>query len=93
MTKPTREPPLTAAADRRAGELKPQHANGFIPWLADWPQYKQACFLSWDDRCDMLIGPCCCGAWHQVDEFEVCGDVLLRYGEVVPSRIMEPSDG
>lgn len=60
--------------------------NGLWAWPEDWPWYKQMCFGSWDDRCDMLVGPCACGAWHQEGEFEwdEKRQVLYRYGEVVP---------
>ena len=28
------------------------------------------------DRCDMLAGPCCCGAWHNVkDSLETIGEI------------------
>lgn len=50
-------------------------------WPEDWPQYKQACFSSFDSRCDLLVGPCACGAWHMPGEFKFKNGVLLRYGE------------
>lgn len=50
-------------------------------WPKDWPQYKQACFSSFDSRCDLLVGPCACGAWHMPGEFEYTNEVLIRYGE------------
>lgn len=57
----------------------------FIPWPDNWPEYKQHCFSSWSDSCDMLVGPCRCGAWHQPGEFEWKDGVLHRYGELVDS--------
>ena len=55
-------------------------------WPKDWPWYKQACFGGWDKRCDVIKGPCACGAWHDEGEFEFDGETLYRYGEPVPCR-------
>jgi len=57
--------------------------NGLRVWPKDWPQYKQVCFGSFEDRCDMLVGPCACGAWHEKDEFELKAGTLYRYNEPV----------
>jgi hypothetical protein len=57
-----------------------------IGWPDEWPIYKQGCFGSWDDCCDMLVGPCKCGAWHQPGEFELCYGLLFRYGQQVPTK-------
>ncbi len=46
-------------------------------WPDDWPEYYNAC----NEPCDMLIGPCCCGAWHQPHEFQIIDDKLYRDGE------------
>ena len=54
-----------------------------VPWPRDWPWYKQACYGSWESRCDMLVGPCRCGAWHEPGEFEYRAGVLYRYGKAV----------
>lgn len=27
-------------------------------------------FNGTSQRCDMLIGPCCCGAWHTLDDWK-----------------------
>lgn len=56
-----------------------------ISWPKEYPLYKQPCFFSWEDACDTLVGPCCCGAWHQKNEFELKDGVLYRYGEEVGS--------
>jgi len=32
------------------------------------------------ERCDMLVGPCCCGAWHSEDEaIKILLDRLRKY--------------
>ena len=57
--------------------------SGMVPWPDDWPWYKQQCFCGWQNRCDMLVGPCACGASHQEGEFTLTvGGVLYRRGEV-----------
>jgi len=59
-------------------------SNDFKVWPAEWPLYKQHCFSSFVDACDMLVGPCACGAWHRPGEFEFLGGrVLMRNGEQV----------
>ena len=54
-----------------------------VPWPATWPRYNQ----TGQDDCDMLVGPCCCGAWHLWTEFEILDlsdrKVLYRYGKEV----------
>ena len=57
-----------------------------IPWPKTWPKYKQTCFSNWDDACDLVVGPCVCGAWHQKGEFTFRKGVLRRYGEEVAVR-------
>lgn len=52
-------------------------------WPIDWPWYKQGCFVSFDQRCDALVGPCSCAASHKENEFELRDGLLYRYGERV----------
>lgn len=52
-------------------------------WPKDWPWYKQACWSTFADRCDTLVGPCSCGAWHGEGEFTYQDGILRRYGEQV----------
>lgn len=63
-----------------------------VSWPTDWPVYKQSCFGSFDDRCDMLVGPCACGASHQPGEFELRTDGLYRYDKKVDGRDTSNSD-
>lgn len=58
-------------------------AKEFKGWPEDWPKFKQPCFGSWESACDMLVGPCACGASHDPGEFEFKHGVLYRYGSVV----------
>ena len=52
-------------------------------WPNDWPRYKQVCFANWTDACDMLVGPCSCGAWHREGEFLFEHGVLRKNGKPV----------
>ncbi len=38
--------------------------SGMIPWPADWPDRH----YNGREPCDMLVGPCSCGAFHREDE-------------------------
>lgn len=57
-------------------------SKNLVPWPEDWPVYRQS-----SESCDMLVGPCCCGAWHQPGEFELIENEeythMLRFGEAV----------
>ncbi len=61
-------------------------SSSWIPWPDDWPAYRQECFSSDTDNCDMLEGPCRCGAWHTPGEFVYEFGVLTRRGEVVETQ-------
>lgn len=42
--------------------------NRFIVYPEHWePYYNGGC----SDPCDMLQGPCACGAWHYLYEWEI----------------------
>ena len=65
--------PTEAILEAWAQHLRPKYTtvlytnqqSGLLPWPDDWLDYRyNAC----NDPCDMLIGPCACGAWHTVDE-------------------------
>lgn len=45
------------------------------PWPKDWP-------LNYNGNstpCDMVIGPCACGAWHNDGEFFDCPECNVPY--------------
>lgn len=50
-----------------------------VPWPEDWPKYQQSA----SGFCDMLIGPCICGAWHESGEFQLKDHKLYRLGIAV----------
>jgi hypothetical protein len=46
-------------------EILEKYPNGFVPWPAAWTdRHYNGC----NEPCDLLIGPCRCGAWHSEDE-------------------------
>lgn len=39
--------------------------NDFVGYPEHWPVYRNPSVI-----CDMLQGPCACGAWHTLDEWK-----------------------
>jgi hypothetical protein len=65
--------PTEAILEAWAQHLRPKHTtvlhvnqqSGLLSWPDDWFDYRyNAC----NKPCDMLIGPCACGAWHKIKE-------------------------
>jgi hypothetical protein len=53
--------------------------SGIVPWPADWnDRHYNAC----NEPCDMLCGPCSCGAWHCEGE-EWVQVVLKKHNAVI----------
>jgi hypothetical protein len=49
---------------------KGERMNNSLPsqlicYPSDWPKH----FNANTEPCDMLQGPCCCGAWHDLNEW------------------------
>jgi hypothetical protein len=38
---------------------------GYTPWPEQWTDYH---YNGCEEPCDMLFGPCVCGAWHTLDD-------------------------
>ena len=53
--------------------------SGMASWPDNWPKY----WHSNTEPCDMAVGPCSCGAWHQAGEFVFDGQTLFRRGQSV----------
>ena len=52
--------------------------NGTLGWPTEWMDYNYNC----NECCDMLIGPCSCGAWHsETDEW--VRETLARHNAVI----------
>ena len=51
--------------------------NIFLPMPNEWiGQYYNAC----TEPCDMLVGPCVCGASHHIDEWLISRKKLTKSG-------------
>ena len=59
-----------ASAEERTGVPLPHLAT---PWPIHWPKYYNG-----RDPCDMLIGPCSCGATHSAGEFSLRDDGMIQ---------------
>ena len=42
--------------------------NGMVAWPDGWDGQN---YNGTNEPCDMLVGPCSCGAWHHEDEYWV----------------------
>jgi hypothetical protein len=56
---------LTLFCGLRPKRVLPRDDNGLVAWPDDWTL---RCYNACSEPCDMLIGPCSCGAWHIEDE-------------------------
>jgi hypothetical protein len=54
--------------------------NGLLGYPQDWPSRYNAC----NEPCDMLIGPCACGAWHTEDEEWVQEALKIHHTIIIP---------
>ena len=56
--------------------------NGLLAYPDDWvPMYNGS-----TEPCDMLVGPCSCGAWHQPDDTHV-EDALKENNAKISNRL------
>lgn len=62
----------------RDRELTRKNDGNFVSWPHGWPKYRQPFLGGEDDYCDMLVGPCVCGAWHERGEFILVDGVIHR---------------
>ena len=64
------EPPVVRPLFRRDKVAAPyrtiDYHNNLLAYPEDWPKYYNGGVL-----CDMLQGPCNCGAWHHLDEWQI----------------------
>jgi len=50
-----------------------KYLNNFIEYPSHWPIYMNGYI-----ECDMLQGPCRCGAWHDLNEWEIQGLIKIQ---------------
>lgn len=56
-------------------------ASELLSWPSDW---EWRYFNGGSDPCDMLVGPCACGAWHHAGEWGKADHVCARMFAGVP---------
>jgi hypothetical protein len=59
--------------------ILPRAGNGLVAWPSDWTDYHHNAS---HEPCDMLVGPCSCGAWHKETE-EWVRATLTRHHAVI----------
>ena len=65
---------------RRVPKIRLECANGMTPWPDAWTDYRyNAC----NEPCDMLVGPCACGATHLPTEKWVQEKLTAHNAEIV----------
>jgi hypothetical protein len=69
LRRPHAAPPTVLKRDR----------NGLVPWPAEWAGYH---YNARKEPCDVLVGPCSCGAWHTETEDWV-REALARHNAVI----------
>jgi len=57
--------------------------NGFVGWPPEWTEHR---YNARHEPCDMLVGPCCCGAWHLAAE-EWVQDVLRKHHATISENL------
>jgi hypothetical protein len=71
---------MFVALRNRATKQRLRRNNGFVPWPTDWTDRRHnAC----NDPCDMLVGPCSCGAWHDTNEKWVRAALSKHDAEII----------
>jgi hypothetical protein len=69
----------------RVAKRPVQRVNGLVPWPEDWTDRHdplRGC-PGGREPCDMLVGPCSCGAWHLETEAWVQGLLNKHHAEIV----------
>lgn len=55
--------------------------------LLAWPRDWQFRYRNGGEECDVLVGPCSCGAWHHAEEWSDHPDNILSQGFDMTRRI------
>jgi hypothetical protein len=77
--------PTEVILDAWAQHLRPKYhtilkaENGMVPWPDDWLDFN---YNASNEACDMLVGPCSCGAWHTLEQDWVIAKLLEHNTEV-----------
>ena len=65
---------------RAAAKQQLKRINGSVPWPQDWTDRH---YNGGREPCDMLVGPCSCGAWHQESEDWVQAMLFKHNAEII----------
>lgn len=65
-----------ATTTKLSGHVAKIYYRHPVSKLVGWPDEVPKNYNGQSQACDMLEGPCCCGAWHQPGEFT--GDFEIR---------------
>jgi hypothetical protein len=57
-----------------------KRVNGMVPWPTEWTTNLH--YNASHDPCDMIVGPCSCGAWHNETE-EWVRECLKRHNATI----------
>ena len=71
---------LFVALRSRAAKQQLRRINGTVPWPLNWTDRH---YNASQEPCDMLIGPCSCGAWHQEHEDWVQAMLFKHNAEII----------
>jgi hypothetical protein len=71
---------LFVALRSRAAKQQLRRINGVVPWPLNWTDRH---YNASQEPCDMLIGPCSCGAWHQEHEDWVQAMLFKHNAEII----------
>ncbi len=63
----------------RATTQQLRRINGVVPWPRDWTDRH----YNGGQLCDVLVGPCSCGAWHTADEDWVRAMLFKHNAEII----------
>lgn len=64
----------------RAAIQQLRRINGAVPWPVNWTDRH---YNASHEPCDMLIGPCSCGAWHTEQEDWVRAMLVKHNAEII----------
>ena len=71
---------LFVALRNRAMTQQLKRINGSVPWPQGWTDRH---YNGGREPCDMLVGPCSCGAWHMESEDWVRAMLLKHNAEII----------
>jgi hypothetical protein len=71
---------IFVALRNRAVKQQLKRINGRVPWPQNWTDRH---YNATNEPCDILVGPCACGAWHQEHEDWVQAMLFKHNAEII----------